>query len=124
MAEVLEIIEIATKQLSGEQYPTMSLVLPLVYGLRSQLASSDSDRRLVADFKATLREQLTRRFSPEKLHPSSLPLLNTEPSRETNSIQFSLTPAAQCRAGFEPCDERRPAKQKSPVLTAETAQPA
>ena len=38
MAEVLEIIEVATTQLSGEQYPTMSLVLPLVYGLRSQLA--------------------------------------------------------------------------------------
>ena len=41
-----------------------------------------------------------------------------------SSIQVSLTPAAQCRAGFEPCDERRLAEQKSPVLTAQTTQPA
>ena len=27
---------------------------------------------------------------------------NKDPSRETSSIQVSLTPAAQCRAGFEP----------------------
>ena len=41
-----------------------------------------------------------------------------------NSKQVSLTPAAQCRARFEPCDERRLAEQKSPVLTAQTTQPA
>ena len=35
-------------------------------------------------------------------------------------IQVSLKPAAQCRAEFEPCDERRLAEQKSPVLTAQT----
>ena len=39
-----------------------------------------------------------------------------------NSKQGSLTPAAQCRAGFEPCDERRLAEQKSPVLTGQTTQ--
>ena len=49
--------------------------------------------------------------------------LNTDPSGETNSIQVSLTPAAQCRAGFEPCDEQRLAKQKLPILTAQTTQP-
>ena len=30
-------------------------------------------------------------------------ILNTDPSGETHSIQVSLTPAAQCRTGFEPC---------------------
>ena len=39
--------------------------------------------------------------------------LNTDPSGETNSIQVSLTPAAQCKAEFEPCDERCLAEQKS-----------
>ena len=53
-----------------------------------------------------------------------LSLFNTDPSGETNSIQVSLTPAAQCRAEFEPCNERRLAEQKSPVLTAQTTQPA
>ena len=37
---------------------------------------------------------------------------------------FFFTPAARCRAGFEPCGERRLAEQKSPVLTAQTTQPA
>ena len=40
------------------------------------------------------------------------------------SKQVSLTPAAQRGAGFEPCDERRLVEQKSPVLTAQTTQPA
>ena len=49
-------------------------------------------------------------------------LFNTDRSAETNSIQVSFTPAAQCRAGFEPCDEPRIAEQKPPVLTALTTQ--
>ena len=53
-------------------------------------------------------------------------VLNTGPSAsgETNSIQVSLTPAAQCKAGFEPYNERPLAEQKSPVLTVQTTQPA
>ena len=43
---------------------------------------------------------------------------------ETHSIQVSLTAAAQFRAGFEPCDEWCLAEQKSPILTAQTTQPA
>ena len=42
----------------------------------------------------------------------------------TVTYKFLFTPAAQCRAGFEPCGERRLAEQKSPVLTAQTTQPA
>ena len=38
--------------------------------------------------------------------------------RGSKSIQVSLTPAAKCRAGFEPCSERRLAEQKLPILTA------
>ena len=41
-----------------------------------------------------------------------------------NSKQVFLTPVAQCRAEFEPCDERHLAERKSPVLTAQTIQPA
>ena len=52
MADVLEVIEVATNQLSGEQYPTMSLVLPLVFGLCSQLADNEeaSDPGVVSSF--------------------------------------------------------------------------
>ena len=48
----------------------------------------------------------------------------TNLSNLISSIQVSLTPAAQRKAGFEPCDEWRLAKQKSLVLTAQTTQPA
>ena len=44
--------------------------------------------------------------------------------RENKSKQVSLAPAARCRAGFEPCDERRLDEQKSPVLAAHISQPA
>ena len=40
------------------------------------------------------------------------------------SKQVSLTPTAQCRAGFEPYDEQCLAEQKSPILTAQATQPA
>ena len=49
-------------------------------------------------------------------------MFNTDPCGKPISIQVSLTPDAQCRAGFEPCDERRLAEQKSPILTAQTTQ--
>ena len=42
--------------------------------------------------------------------------------QKITSKQVSLTPAAQCRASFEPCNERRLDEQKSPVLTAQTTQ--
>ena len=38
--------------------------------------------------------------------------------RGNDSKPVSLTLAAQCRAGFEPLDERRLAEQKSPVLAS------
>ena len=39
--------------------------------------------------------------------------INTNLGGETNPNKFSfLTPAAQCRAGFEPGSERRIAEQK------------
>ena len=74
MADVLEVIEVATTQLSGERYPTMSLVLPLAYGLRSQLAEADEDCLMIATFKAKLRDLLTERFLLDELSPSSLPV--------------------------------------------------
>ena len=50
--------------------------------------------------------------------------MNTDQSGETIQKSFLFSHAAQCRAGFEPCDERRLAEQKSPILTAQTTQPA
>ena len=39
-------------------------------------------------------------------------------NRGNKSKQVSLTPAAQCRAGFEPCEERRLSEQKSPLSSS------
>ena len=56
---MLEVIEVATTQLSGENYPTMFLVLPLVFGLHNQLPENDTDRGDVVLFKKSLCAQLT-----------------------------------------------------------------
>ena len=37
LMDILQLVEVATSQLSGEQYATLSLALPLVYGLFEQL---------------------------------------------------------------------------------------
>ena len=38
-------------------------------------------------------------------------------------MEVSLTPTAQCRARFEPCDERRLTEQKSQGLSSITPPP-
>ena len=90
MADVLEVIEVATTQLSGEQYPTMSLVLLLVFGLRSQLADNEeaSDQGVVSSFKESFRTQLTQRFSLDDLVLSSLPILCSALDPRFRSLSF------------------------------------
>ena len=90
MADVLEVIEVATTQLSGEQYPTMSLVLPLVFGLRTQLAANEeaSDPEVVSSFKESFCTQLTQRFSLDHLVPSSLPILCSALDPRLRSLSF------------------------------------
>ena len=52
------------------------------------------------------------------------PGVNMDPSGQTIPNKFLSPPTAQYRAGFEPSGKWLIAEQKSPVLTAQTTQPA
>ena len=84
--------------------------------------SSNSFRWTINTDINTSRAQPTStsyiRIRPNSKHGCCNSVIEIKPS-----IQVSLTPAAQCGAGFAPCDERRLAEQKSPLLTAQTTQP-
>ena len=64
-----------TTTLSGEQYPTLGWLLPLVAGLRRTLEPLDTDTLVISDLKEKLQEQLTERFKLDDLEPNSLPVL-------------------------------------------------
>ena len=88
MADVLQIIEVAMTQLSGEKYPMMSLVLPLVQGLKSQLAGSDEEWSLGSVFKGKLRAEQTRGFQLDALRSASLPVI----CAALDSLGFEICP--------------------------------
>ncbi len=63
LCEVLKPFDIATSQLSGELYPTLGSVYPLIYGvIGNHLLVKDSDRTVIAHFKATVTEKMNARF--------------------------------------------------------------
>ena len=43
VVEVLQVVEVATSQLSGENYAKMSLTLPLVHGLHEDMEGQAED---------------------------------------------------------------------------------
>ena len=63
------------------------------------------------------------RFSPPREQPASGQTTIATGRPKNNVDKFTSYTQAQCRAGLQPCDERRLAEQKSPVLTAQTTQP-
>ena len=68
----------------------MSPVLPLMFGLRSQLADNEeaSDQGVVSSFKESFRTQLTQRFSLNDLVLSSLPILCSALDPRFRSLSF------------------------------------
>ena len=86
--DVLQLVEVATSQLSREQYATLSLALPLVYGLFEQLCPQEEDRSTVASLKAHLRKQLTTRFHLEDVVKDPLPLLSCALDPRLRQLSF------------------------------------
>ena len=88
LVAVLCHLETATTVLSGEQYPTLSLLLPMVIGLRKQLDPVDNDKLLIADLKESLQAQLTERFSLESLNPSGILVLASAVDPRFRNLSF------------------------------------
>ena len=76
LMDILQLVEVAMSQLSGEQFATLSLALHLVYGLFEQLCPQEEDRSTVASLKAHLHKQLATRFHLEDVVKDPLPLLS------------------------------------------------
>ena len=53
-----EPFKIATQHLSGEKYPTISALGPLLNEIKSAITVSDDDRNAVKEFKRVLRQDL------------------------------------------------------------------
>ena len=71
----LRLLEESTRELSGERYTTLSIVLPLMHFLHGELTSKLSEKPAVREFKTRLRRELTSRFSLDDHDLGSLPLL-------------------------------------------------
>ena len=60
--QVLEPFKIATQHLSGEKYPTISALGPLLNEIKSVITVSDDDSNAVKEFKRVLRQDLDDRY--------------------------------------------------------------
>lgn len=58
----IEPFKIATQHLSGEKYPTISALGPLLNEIKSVITVSDDDSNAVKEFKRVLRQDLDDRY--------------------------------------------------------------
>ena len=71
LCEVLKPFDVATSQLSGEKYPTLGSVYPLIHGIiTNHLIAKEEDSPEVFFFKETVRKNLTERFMVGNEHQS------------------------------------------------------
>ena len=63
LCDVLKPFEVATSQLSGELYPTLGSVYPLIHGiLENHLMPKDVDPPEILFFKEKVAEKINERF--------------------------------------------------------------
>lgn len=70
--EILHPFKIATQHLSGEKYPTLSAVGPLLAEIRRRVAIDANDSTTVKEFKKALRDDINSRYQ----HPHIKMLFN------------------------------------------------
>ena len=88
VVEVLQVVEVATSQLSGENYATMSLTLPLVHGLHEDMEGQAEDRTSVAALKTQIQAQLVSRFSLKKPNLKSAAVLSSAVDPRYRKLSF------------------------------------
>ena len=71
LSEVLKPFDVATSQLSGELYPTLGSVYPLIHGIiMNHLIPKEEDSPEIVYFKETVRKNLSERFMVGNEHRS------------------------------------------------------
>ena len=70
---LLEPFKDSTEILSGQQYPTLSCLGPILADLKEKVEQKDSDSKAIKSAKAAIREDLNQRY----LDPSLVLLMNT-----------------------------------------------
>ena len=70
---LLEPFKDSTEILSGQQYPTLSCLGPILADLKEKVEQKDSDFKAIKSAKAAIREDLNQRY----LDPSLVLLMNT-----------------------------------------------
>ena len=66
LVSVLDVFNSATEIVSGEKYPTLGIVAPLLHKLLSHtLAETESDKRLTKRIKMAIREDLMSRYQDD-----------------------------------------------------------
>ena len=66
LVSVLDVLNSATEIVSGEKYPTLGIVVPLLHKLLSHtLAETESDKRLAKKIKRAIREDLMFRYQDD-----------------------------------------------------------
>ena len=85
---VLEAVDTVTTLLSGEKYSTLSLALPLMFGLRDSLEITKNDPTVVSTIKRRLKEQLTGRFHLDDLELGSAPVIAAATDPRFRKLSF------------------------------------
>ena len=62
IVQVLRPFKIATQHLSGEKYPTISALGPLLHEIRRRIVEDENDSVALAEFKKVLREDMDTRY--------------------------------------------------------------
>ena len=72
MIEVLKPFKVATEHLSGEKYPTISALGPLLHEIKHKVEADPNDSTAIRHFKKALRDDMKSRY----IHPEVKMLLN------------------------------------------------
>ena len=88
LRDVLGPFEKVTTVMGGQNYVTMSLIIPLIHGLAEGLEVSLRDSVDMKNFKRKICSELESKFHSDSLEPDSLPLLCSSMDPHFRDLQF------------------------------------
>ena len=127
MTKVLKPFEVATTFLCEDT--TISSTLPIIHGLVDNLKADDSDSRVLANFKETVKDEVTQRWELQSLDITSSVVLSAfiDPhfkstkfldEEQIEQIKIELVRRMEALESEELliCDEEQPRKRKKTAM--------